>query len=377
MDVYSEKLQVERSCDPAEPAVHVIRGREAILEMHGMLVELSARCDQHGAMDHLEYFLSRPKFVHKIPCLLLFCSGSPPGSSEEIDGAVLLYEYQVAGVGCRVFVADYHGGDRTVIAPPGLRAQVASLGCSELLARGAVAVEVTYQAELPSSEGPFVHDAKGSSRWRRASSVRAMLGYVPLEDSYDATLANFGKHTRRNLRAARRHAEAELGYTFVTEPVMSKEEFMAFNRVSTYPVSDELAAWRHDAMKLLPGCLFLGIRSCAGEWLSVVGGRRHENGTFVEWQMNRADRTEYSLGTLMRSHLLEYEVARGSRRLYLVGGTSHPMKYAFGTEHFVDLVALRWALPAFLLRRFARPLMLEETFLVQTLADPKLRWEPW
>ena len=39
--------------------------------MHAMLVELSARCDQPGAMDHLEYFLTRPKFANKIPCLIL------------------------------------------------------------------------------------------------------------------------------------------------------------------------------------------------------------------------------------------------------------------------------------------------------------------
>lgn len=377
MGVTTEKLQFERKRDPAQAVVHIIRGREAILQMHEMLVAFSACCGQNGAMDHLEYFLSRPKFINKIPCLVLFGSASNPTISDEIDGAILLYEYQVAGVGCRVFVADYHGGDRTVIAPLQFRAQVASLGCSALLARGALAVQVTYQTEPLSPEGPFLHDAKGSSRWRRASSVRAMHGYVPLEDTYDATLANFGKHTRRNLRASRRHAEVKLGYSFVADPAMSKEEFLAFNRVSTYPVSDELAAWRHDAMKLLPGGLFLGIRSHAGEWLSIIGGRRHQNGTFVEWQMNRADMTEFSLGTLMRSHLLEYEVERGSKRLYLVGGTSHSMKYAFGTEHFVDLVALRRALPAFLLRRFARPLMLEETFLVQTLADPKLKWEPW
>ena len=377
MDVFVDKLRLERKCDPAQAVVHMIRGRDAILRMYGMLVELSARCGQHGAMDHLEYFLTRPKFVNKIPCLILFCSAYPPVSSDEIDGAILLYEYQVAGVGCRVFVADYHGGDRTVIAPLPFRPQVASLGCSALLSRGALAVQVTYQTEPHSSEGPFVHDTKGSSRWRRASSVRAMHGYVPLEDTYDATLANFGKHTRRNLRASRRHAEAKLGYMFVADPLMSKEEFLEFNRVSTYPASDELAAWRYDAMKLLPGCLFLGIRSRDGEWLSVIGGRRHANGTFVEWQMNRADMTAFSLGTLMRSHLLEYEVQRGNRRLYLVGGTSHSMKFAFGTEHFVDLVTLRRALPAFLLRRIARPLMLDETFLIQTLADPKLKWQPW
>jgi len=204
-----------------------------------------------------------------------------------------------------------------------------------------------------------------------------MHGYVPLEDTYDATLATFGKHTRRNLRASRRYAEAKLGYTFVADPVISKEELIGFNRVSAYPVSNELAAWRHDALKLLRDRLFLGIRGSNGEWLSIIGGRRQRNGTFVEWQMNRANMTSFSLGTLMRSHLLEHEVSRGSRRLYLVGGTSHSMKHAFGTEHFVDLVTLRRALPTILLRRLGSPLMLEETFLVKALADPKLKWQPW
>lgn len=377
MDVSTAPAQADSRCDPAQAAIYIIREREAILGMHGMLVELSARCDQPGAMDHLEYFLSRPKFANKIPCLILFCSVCPPTSSDEIEGAILLYEYLVSGFACRVFVADYHGGDRTVIAPRQFRSQIASLGCGALLDRGALAVQLTYQTDPSAPQMSFVPAANGNSRWRRASSVRAMHGYVPLEDTYDATLANFGKHTRRNLRASRRYAEAKLGYTFVAGPVMSQEEFMAFNRVSTYPASDELAAWRYGAMKLFPERLFLGLRDKNGQWLSVIGGRHHQNGTYVEWQMNRADMTSFSLGTLMRSHLLEHEVARGTKRLYLVGGTSHSMKFAFGTEYFVDLVALRRALPAILLRRFARPLMLEETFLVQTIANPELKWEPW
>src|ERR1700742_1978281 len=136
MDVFIDKLRLERKCDPAQAVVHIVRGRDAILRMYEMLMELCLRCDQHGAMDHLEYFLSRPKFINKIPCLILFCSSSPPASADEIDAAILLYEYQVAGIGCRVLVADYHGGDRTVIAPPQFRAQVAALGCGALLAQG-------------------------------------------------------------------------------------------------------------------------------------------------------------------------------------------------------------------------------------------------
>ncbi len=372
-----KKPRLDRGCDPPEAAINLVRGRDAILRLHGILVELSARCDQFGAMDDLEYFLSRPKFASKIPSLLLFCSAYPPSNSDEIEAAILLYEYQVAGIGCRVFVADYHGGDRTVIAPPRFRAQVASRGCAALLLRGALAVQLTYQTDLDRPEEFSVPSAGANSGWRRASTVRRMHGYVPLEDSYEATLASFGKHTRRNLRASRRNAQKAVGYTFVVDPVLTKEEFRSFNRRSAYPVPDELAAWRYDALKLISDCLFLGIRGSSGEWLSIIGGRRHRNGTFVEWQMNRADMGPLSLGTLMRSHLIEHEVERGSKRLYLVGGTSHSMKYAFGSEHFVDFVAVRGVLPAFLLRHFARPLMSENTFLVQAFADPKLNWQSW
>jgi hypothetical protein len=375
-EVLTDKPQSRKKCDPAQAVIHVVRGRTAVLAMHEMLAELSSRCDQLGAMDHLEYFLNRPKFANKIPCLILFSTGPLPTTSRQIEGAILLYEYQVKGLGCRIFVADYHGGERTVIAPRDLRAQMASLGCAALLTRGALAVQLTYQTEASEAEDPFVQTGNGNPRWRRATSVRAMHGYVPLEDTYDATLAQFGKHTRRNLRASRRHAEAELGYTFVADPVVSKDEFMAFNRISTYPVAEELASWRYDALKLGDE-LFLGIRGSKDGWLSLIGGRRQQNGTYVEWQMNRADRTEFSLGTLMRSHLIEHEIEKGIRRLYLVGGTSHSMKHAFGKEHFVDLIALRHSLPAFLLRRFGRSLMLEGTFLVQTVADPKLKWLPW
>ena len=90
---------------------------------------------------------------------------------------------------------------------------------------------------------------------------------------------------------------------------------MAFNRISTYPVSEELASWRYESLKLMrDDDLFLGnSRDSSGEWLSLIGGRRQQNGTYVEWQMNRADRAEFSLGTLMRSHLIEHEIQKGQQ----------------------------------------------------------------
>ena len=378
MEISTEKQRLDGRCDLATAAVRIFRGRDAILPMAEMLVDLSARCDQSGAMDHLEYFLSRPKFVSKIPCLILFCSADPSSTPDKIEGAVLLYEYQVSGIASRILVADYHGGDRTVIAPAPLRVQAAFLACETLFKRGALAVQLTYPGELPESELDSSADMKPVGLpWLWAASRRSMHGPIMLADTYEHSLSRLGKHTRRNLRASRRHALAELGYTFIAEPVMTKEEFAAFNRTSTHAESDEMTAWRYEAMKLIPDRLFLGIKAASGEWLSVIGGRRSQDKTIVEWQMNRAGLTKSSLSTLMRSHLFEHEVEHGCRRLYFVGGTPHSMKHSQAIELFVDFVAVRSRLLAFFLRRLARPLMGEKTFLVQTLADPKLRWHSW
>jgi hypothetical protein len=374
MDVSSKERRLDGRCDLAMAAIRILRGRDAILPMREMLVDLSTRCDQQGAMNHLEYFLCRPKFVSKIPCLILFCSPDPPNNSHEVEAAVLLYEYQMGGFASRILVADYHGGDRTLIAPEPLRVQAAFLACEALLKGGAFAVQLTYQGDLPD---PKPHAKSGGSPWRWAASQRSMHGHIQLAGTYEGTLSGLGKHTRRNLRASRRHAQAELGYSFIADPVMTKEEFGAFNRISTHPESDEMTAWRYDAMRLLPDRLFLGIKGTDGEWLSVIGGRRCQDRTIVEWQMNRAGLTKSSLSTLMRSHLFEHEVEHGCRRLYFVGGTPHSMKHSQAIELFVDFVAVRSRVPAFFLRRLARPLIWEQTFLVETLADPKLKWYPW
>ena len=55
MHVGTDNPQFDRRCDPAEAVIHIVRGCDAILRMQGKLVELSARCGQDGAMDHLEY----------------------------------------------------------------------------------------------------------------------------------------------------------------------------------------------------------------------------------------------------------------------------------------------------------------------------------
>jgi hypothetical protein len=91
--------------------------------------------------------------------------------------------------------------------------------------------------------------------------------------------------------------------------------------------------------------------------------------------MNRAELKAFSLGTVMRSFVIEHEIAQGTRRLYFEGGTSHSMSHAFVPRRCTELVLLRdnvvaRAIPA-LMRRFVPP----ENPLNVFLEEPGLEWK--
>jgi hypothetical protein len=358
-----------------DSGVRIVRGREPILRMKELLVRLSERCGQLGAMDYLEYFLSRPQFATKIPCLILLSAKS--GAPGEVEGAVLLYEYQAMGYGSRAFVTDFHAAHRAVVALPESRTRIAALACQGLIGSGALVALISFIDDTHDPEEirrSLTGQRKAHGQW--ATTVRQMVGPLLLDDTAEATLAKMGKHTRRNLRYYRRRVEHELGSSFIVDPVLTKEEFLAINRVCTYPVADGLAAWRYDSLETIAGRLFGGVRAANGDWLSIIAGRTHHGITEIDWQMNRAGLPSYSLSTVMRAFLLEHEIAKGTRKIYFEGGTPHPIKHTLPRDNVVDLVVLRRSLPAFLLRRLAG-VMPKSNYLVSMLADKTLQWHPW
>ena len=125
------------------------------------------------------------------------------------------------------------------------------------------------------------------------------------------------------------------------------------------------------------GSLFFGLRAANGQWLSLVGGRTHHGITHIEWQMNRADMPAYSLSTAMRYHLLEHEVARGTNRIFFIGGTSHSMRSALVPFRVVDLVVVRSRLPRWLMRRLSRASAIRTNFVGAMLASDTLEWRSW
>jgi hypothetical protein len=349
--------------------VRILRGRDDILAMQPALIELSRRTGQPGVARWLDYFLSSPDSQRKTPYLLLVNARG----GGETEGAVLLYEYRVAGMGTGVFASDDTTGSRTVIARPAARLEVAAAAVRCLMNMGAAAAFVTMEGgfgiEATQLGGDHVEMCT-------AARIRSVPRFLALTDRFDSTLALLGTRTRRNLRYYRRRAEVELGAQFVPCVRMTGGEFFAVNRASTHPFSDAFTIWRHSLLeKSRDGeVLFAGLRDADGRWLSLIGGRRDGDVTTIDWQMNRVGLERYSLSTAMRAFLLEHEIARGTARLYFEGGTPHAMRFAFTNTETTDVLAIRrWSLRAWMLRRFACSILPEKNFLRSALRDDGMK----
>jgi hypothetical protein len=356
--------------------VQVVRGRDNIARMRPLLVELCQRTGQTGAMDSLEYRLGAPSALGKMPYLVLL--GIPPtleineAVAADVQGAVVLYEYRVAGQSMRVFITDDLTGRQTVIAPAELRAQVAQIAGRALIEQGALMALISLEGKMETDRS-FL-PARQSSPCHLAVRRRIMPRDLLTEDTIEATMASLGKRTRRNLRYYRRLAETHLGAIFVPEVEITREEFVEMNRTSTNPAPPADAAWRYECITGLEHTMFAGVRAADGRWLSLVGGRRIQGVTEIEWQMNRSGLPRYSLSTVMRSYLLEHEVALGATKLMFQGGTPHSMRHSLILSEALDILVMRRSSLAWVLRRCARWIFPRSNFLGSALLDKSLTW---
>jgi hypothetical protein len=360
----------------------VLRGRGKILRLRTVLTDLCELCGQAGAMDYLEYFLTATENLKKTPYLVLMASRSNLEVSEmraeDLRGAVLIYEYRLLGLGSNLFTTGDFNGSRAVIAPAALRRQVSAAVCRYLMERGAQIVLLSLEPGSQESCQTCFEDAMTGERKRWwTTRTRAAGATLALQDTLDATLATLGKHTRRNLRYYRRKAEADLDYSFVhdAKSMVTMAQLRELNRASTHPVAQPVLDRRLRTLKSIEGFFCVGLEQADGRWISLLAGRRHHGVTEIDWQMNRGGLAKYSVGTVVRSYLIEYEVTIGTERLFFEGGTPHTMRYSFLSQNAMDIVVMNRSVFVFLLRRCARWLRPERNFLLQTLLSPAIKWQ--
>jgi hypothetical protein len=360
-----------------QPVIRVVRGRENVIRLEALLIAFSERCGQTGAMQDLAYFLSKPGAMARVPYLVLALRSGDSASGEprldDLLGVLLIFEYQPFGIATGAFATNDRSGRSTVIALPGHRATVVALTTRALLKRGAQLILISYRNE-GTSEALSLVEAEGKRVGRWAQRERTIPGYLPLAATYDATLAKIGQRTRSNLRYYRRRAETRLGCVFLPAIDVSRDEVLAFNLVCMYPVQPQVAGWRYESLKDMSEPILMGIQDGEGRWLSMLGGRRYGDRSEILWQLNREGYAVDSLSTVMRSYFIEHEINRGSRRLYIEGGTPHPIRFSFVPEILIDLAITRHSSVARLMEKVARRYISPDNELSYMLGPGDLEW---
>jgi hypothetical protein len=350
--------------------------------MQRVLISVSEICDQCGVMDYLEYFLTSADSLKKIPYVVLLASRTDIDVFElqphDLKGAALVYEYKFLGLPSGIFTTSDFAGNRTVIAQAQLRPKFSALVGRYLIDHGA-------QVVLLSVAGDFQENCQRSvdisitsnKKYWWASQTRRAGATIVLGSTVEGTLANLGKHTRRNLRYYRRKAEAELKCIFSgdVKRTLSRGQLKELNHASTHPVADQVLERRYNTIKTLEGAYCVGVRTPNGEWICLLGGRRHHGVSEIDWQMNRSGLEKYSVGTVVGAYLIEHEIDLGMNSLFFEGGTGHSIRRGFLPERAMDIVVLSRSPFALLLRKWARWRRSEKNFLLQTLSNPNLKWE--
>ena len=338
--------------------VKILDGRTAVLAHARLLEQFAGSCGQFGAMHWLGYFLGGTGARWKRPCVVLMLK---PGADAEsltagdLWGAALFYELSALGIRTGAFSTDDWEGFRTVVAEPMLRQQATAVATRALIERGAHLVLTTYSAM------PLDHTRVGplskypGTIWaeheRKITKQRLILG-----QTYDETLARFGKRTRTNLRYYRKRLLAEMDCEFIADalPVLKKEDFLSLNANAQNQLSEMECERRFCAARDLKDGFLIALRRREGELLSVIGGWRQGTTTVMHHQLNAAGYEKHSLGTVMRSFFLENEIERGTKTLIFYHGTDHSMSHAFETEMVRDFVVRRKSLRATAMHKMAK-----------------------
>ncbi len=361
----------------------VLDTREAILSLAPLLQVLAERCGQPAAMHWLPYFLDEAVTGRRTPYLVLFLRPEVQARSslrvEDIEAAALFFEYRVLGLRTGAVATGDAVGFNSIIANAGERTAVAAAAARALLERGASVVLATYEGAGEPEPRATLAGWPGALCAARRRSVGRSL---PLLPTLEATVAPMSQSTRSNLRYYRRRLEGETRCVYFPDAASSLAgaDLQAINAESLNPVSPEEFTRRIRSATELPGSFLCGLRAEDGHWLSLAGGWRQGNTTVLHWQTNRAGMDKHSVGTAMRSFLMEGEIARGARKLLIYGGTPHPMRHAFTQDTVADLVVRRGGIQASLIcwasRFFTNPggTLRRSNFLASTLRDKELRW---
>lgn len=219
---------------------------------------------------------------------------------------------------------------------------------------GAALFKLTRPA--PPSPGPIpvatgtvqAHRTRDWVTIRRATRARELL---PLAPTYDETLAGFGRHTRRNIRSARKAATAER-FTFAaaTSEILMADPARADLARSTRPSVTVSLTRRLEAYAVGTGRPFRTvIRALDGRIVSYTCGYFGDPAVaYLLYQLNDPAWSALGPSLLHRAYLLQWLIERGCTALVFVHGCSGILHHACIRHPLEEIFLMRRAPKAYL-----------------------------
>lgn len=361
-----------------------VYGLDHILQYLPRLQKLASQCGQPGTMHGLNLLLGSRFARRKRPCLICFHDGS---TDEALAGAVLLHEYCLLGWRTGIFATGDAFGVRTVVGPAESHATLCLRAGRLLLSSGGRLVLTTWRGMPLAADrhSPAPQATASPNTFRYAAGHRTVQDTLPMGTTLEATLQQLGKRTRVHMRSARRHfdqqyPQAQLADATAMLAGADDATLEALNRSALDPIDQGEFNHQVRALCRSAGGVTLGLR-LDGRWIALIGGWRQDGASWIEWQCNGTGYEKLSLGTVLRTYLLEEEARRGATHLSFHGGTSHSMLHRFQHTPVFDGLMRRPSVLASLLIRLApwlgrlRPALLQRgNFIFNALCTPGLRW---
>jgi hypothetical protein len=334
-------------------SLQVLRGTRTVRAAGPEIEELCRRTGQDdNPLLSRDFFLGRVSlFPGNEPVVLLV------RSAERLEGAVFLCEKMILGMPTGYLRGfDHLTGESTVIGYEQSRIALLQFAIQQLLVETSARVA---WATVRQGEG----DSDGMQIKQEGLAMRAEVDSLPrehrlkLSDTFAATLARFGPHTRRNLRYYRRRAENELESSFNPELTFAESDkaLQELSEHSFQPFSKSLSEWRKmdSLLRTRPGYFAMGLRA-QNKWISYLVGMRKGRSTYVLLQMNHNGYARYSLSTVLRSYFFEYEIRREQEEIKFVNGTCAAFQRCCEPDRCVTVTARR-GLAAFVLFNWIAP----------------------
>ena len=309
--------------------------------------------DRHSTF-HPDFFLSSVSPQHWKACAVAVTN------RKGVVGIVYAKERLLLGRTTGIVYSDTTLGTN-IVAEPVHREHVLNTALGALLTSGRTrALRVVVLRDGFNLQ--TVSRIASSMNMRAVSFQIANHSHLELPSSYDVFLNGLGTRTRRNFRYYRRRYEAIGG---LYEGRIPFERFLseAWHLKGKSAIRADVNAIKR-ALTMLSAIndpILVGLRTRAGEWLSVAGGWCDRGQATLLFQLNNdREHKPDSVSQILRSYLIEDLIGRGIRDLVFWAGTSAPlMRYAQrvpGLALYVDSRKSGWRLTRMLVSSIARHL---------------------